>query len=83
MNDRRYNKSISNSGLEKADWERLFVHFLDIRARGRAMKLNTGKFKIGKGNTFSHSVIRLWNSLPQEFVEAKDVFNPLLILLFI
>lgn len=60
-------------GTQKVDQELLFPLSHNTRTKGKSIKLNSGKFKTGKKKYLFKHEIKLWNSLPQEAVETKNL----------
>ena len=61
-------------GKDRVEKERLFSLSHNTRTRGHPLKLSVGRVRTDKRKYFfTHRVISLWNSLPQEVVMASGL----------
>ena len=61
-------------GAYKKDRDRLFNRACCDRTRGNSFKLNKGRFRLDIGKTFfTMGVVKHWNRLPREVVDAPSL----------
>ena len=61
-------------GLDRVEAARLFPLAMETRTRGHSLKIRGSQFKTElRRNFFSQRVVNLWNSLPNEAVEATSL----------
>jgi len=61
-------------GGYKQEGSQLFERVDNIRTRGNGFKLKEGRFRLGvREKFFTMRVVRFWNRLPREFVDAPSV----------
>ena len=61
-------------GAHKKDGERLFTRACSNRTRGNGFKLKEGRFRLNIGKKFfTLKVVRHWNRLPREAVDAPSL----------
>jgi len=61
-------------GAYRKDGEGLFTRVCSDRARGNSCKLKEGRFRLGIRNKFfTMSVVKHWNRLPREAVDAPSL----------
>jgi len=61
-------------GAYRKDWENIFSKDWCDRTRSNAFKLSEGRFRLNvKKKFFTMRVVRHWNALPTEAVEAPSL----------
>ena len=61
-------------GLDRLEAARLFPLTTETRTRGHSLKIRGSQFRTElRRNFFSQRVVNLWNSLPNEAVEATSI----------
>ena len=62
------------TGLERVDLERMFPMVGESRTRGHNLRIRGKPFRAEvRRNFFTQRVVNVWNSLPQNVVEAKTL----------
>ena len=64
----------SDKGTYRKDGERLLTRLCSDRRKGNSFQLKEGRFKLERRkNLFTLSVLRHWNRLPREVVDAPSL----------